>query len=268
MKVGLAGDWHGHGPAARDSIHLLRTVAPEIDTVYHLGDFGIWPGPYGAQYLDAVQGAYRRADARLYVTLGNHEDYSQISRLQLAQDGLMWVRPNVALFPRGFRWTLGGRTFVSLGGAPSVDFMMRQPHVDWWKEEMITEEEAQAVADAGYADIMLAHDAPDDGTRAVERIVADPLGIEYWGREGIAWARAGRRRMNLAYSGVKPKLFAHGHYHVADFTVKEDGRTFLALDMQNTRANLAVLDLDTWEITIVDPYLEHHRNGLYVGQQM
>jgi hypothetical protein len=254
VKVGLAGDWHGNGPAGRDSISLLRKVAPEIDAVYQLGDFGIWPGRYGTAFLDAVQGAYRRAGATCYVVPGNHEDYSQINQVPVSDDGLQWVRPNVALIPRGHRWELGGRTFVALGGAPSVDFRTRTPHVDWWKEEMITREEADAVASAGYADVMLAHDSPDGGTHAVQRIIDNPLGVQQWGHEGIAWARAGRMRMNLAYDGVRPRLFAHGHYHVADLAVKEDGRVFVSLNMNGTRSNLAVLDLDTYDVTLVDPY--------------
>lgn len=266
MKVGLAGDWHGNGPAARNSIYLLRKIDPEIDTVYHLGDFGIWPGRYGTEFLDAVQDTYQRAEAMMYVTLGNHEDYPQIASFESDENGVKWPRPNIGLLPRGFRWELGGCSFVSLGGAPSVDYTFRQRGVDWWPEEMITREEAQAVADGGYADIMLAHDSPDDGCRAVMRIIEDPQGVVNWGVEGIRWARVGRIQMNAAYAGVLPKLFAHGHYHVADFTVKDDGRTFLSLDMQNTRANLAVLDLDTLEITIVDPYQDDHHRGLYVGQ--
>ena len=270
VRIGLAGDWHGNRIDGPESIHRLRKVAPEIDTVYQLGDFGIWPGRYGTEFVDAVQGSYRRADAICYVTPGNHDDYSQINKVPVSDDGLQWIRPNVALIPRGHRWELGGRSFVSLGGAPSVDFTSRQPRISWWKEEMITKEEAQAVADAGYADIMLAHDSPDGGTRAVQRIIDDPMGVEYWGQEGIAWARVGRKRMNTAYYGVKPKLFAHGHYHTADFDPgnpeKGEG-AFLSLDMNGTRANLAVLDLETWEITIVDPYQTHHRAGLYPGHQ-
>lgn len=254
MKIGLAGDWHGFIQAGRDSISLIRRVAPDVDTVYQLGDFGIWPGQQGVQYVDAVQGAYRRAEARLYVVPGNHEDYSQIAKVPVSDDGYQWIRPNLALIPRGFRWELGGRSFVALGGAPSVDLMHRQPHVDWWKEEMITPEEAEAVASAGYADIMLTHDSPDGGTYAVQRIVDDPLGVHTWGREGIAWARAGRRRMNVAYAGVMPRFFAHGHYHVGDMRETEDGRVFLSLDMQRTRSNLAVLDLETYEVTVIDPY--------------
>jgi len=49
------------------------------------------------------------------------------------------------------RWTVGG---------PSVDLDVRSRHTDWWPEEMITDEDVAAVVGGGYADVMLADDAP------------------------------------------------------------------------------------------------------------
>jgi hypothetical protein len=63
--------------------------------------------------------------------------------------------------PRGARFTVVGRSFVSLGGAPSIDFETRVPGGDWWPTEMITYEDVAHVVAGGTADVMLTHDAPD-----------------------------------------------------------------------------------------------------------
>ena len=247
MIIGLAGDWHGNGRWAR---HVLESMAAAgVTVVEQLGDFGVWPGVQGQQYLDEVQGAARRAGITVYVTPGNHEDYDQINAMPVGDDGLQhWEgRPNIALRPRGMRWELGGRTFVSLGGAPSIDYQGRTEGVSWWKEEMITEEEALAVAEGGYADIMLAHDSPDGGTRRVQSIIANPSS---WSYAGLAYAKQGRALMNLAYMGVKPLLFAHGHYHVWDDSGEEDAVTrFLSLNADGFAGNGCLLDLDTLKVS-------------------
>ena len=39
--VGLAGDWHGNTDWAVMCLDLFKDQ--DISTIYHLGDFGVWP---------------------------------------------------------------------------------------------------------------------------------------------------------------------------------------------------------------------------------
>jgi hypothetical protein len=250
MIIGLAGDWHGNTLWAQNVLSSMKAFG--VTHVEQLGDFGVWPGVSGQRYLDAVQGAARRAGITVYVTEGNHEDYDQINAMPIGDDGLRrWEgRPNIALRTRGMRWELGGRSFVSLGGAPSIDFQHRQEGSSWWRAEMITEAQAYAVAEAGYADIMLAHDAPDGGTQRVQEIIDSPDADRYWSRAGLNYAKQGRTLMNLAFYGVKPALFAHGHFHVWDDTgPAEDGGTrFLSLNADGFAGAACLLDLETMKV--------------------
>lgn len=43
---------------------------------------------------------------------------------------------HVTVLPRGHRWEIAGRSFVSLGGAPSVDYLQpfRHQGESWWAE--------------------------------------------------------------------------------------------------------------------------------------
>lgn len=209
--VAVAGDWHGNTRWAVSVIEELGRVG--VRTILHLGDFGVWPGQSGEEYLGALRRALEENDQTIYVTLGNHEDYTQVAALPVGDDGLQWIRHNIAIFPRPFRFELGLHSVLSLGGAPSVDREFRKPYRSWWPEEMITEEMVQEAIAGGHADIMLAHDAPNGGTAAVERILSTGGG---WSKDSLAYAAEGRDLIDRVVYSVKPDAYFHGHYHVRD----------------------------------------------------
>jgi Icc-related predicted phosphoesterase len=250
-RIGLAGDWERDARWARGA--LAAFAGRGIEAVFHLGDFGIWPGGRGRQYLSEVDGTLRGHRQTLYLTPGNHDDYNQINELPALDDGLQWLTERIAVIPRGHRWTLGGRIWVSLGGAPSVDYPQRIEGETWWPEEAITDDDVQRVVDGGHADVMLCHDAPTPGTPAVERIIRTGGGWS-WTERGLRYAREGRARLTRAVDAVQPSLLVHGHYHVADaatVAVGDREREIVSLSANGQHGNLAVLDLaaDTlaWE---------------------
>lgn len=211
-RLGIVGDWHGNTRWAGHILESLRN--DDIKNIYSLGDYGVWPGTSGKHYLDTQQEMLRARDQVLWVTLGNHEDYTQINNIEEDHDGCKWIRPNICIFPRGYRFTIDGVSFMSLGGAPSIDYEFRSMYKSWWPEEMITEEEAAYAISGGSVDVMLAHDAPDRGTQRVQSIImSNPMG---WSRKALAYAAIGRERMTQVVQAVQPKVFFHGHYHVQD----------------------------------------------------
>ncbi|WP_166433036.1 metallophosphoesterase [Nesterenkonia salmonea] len=224
--VAIAGDWHANTSWAIRSLRHLHSLG--VREVFQLGDFGIWPGQKGIDYLDALQDLLEELGMRVVVTPGNHEDYYQIAQLPLEdQDdqeahagfeslgAVMWARERIALLPRGHRFTRRGWSFVSLGGAPSVDFEHRITGQSWWIEEMITDDDVAAVVAGEAADVMLTHDSPEPwhSTDMVAKIIQTPLGRS---AEVLAYAAEGRRRLDEAFQAVKPRVLAHGHYHVTD----------------------------------------------------
>lgn len=244
MLVGLAGDWHKDARSAAWAVDEL--VARGAKRIYQLGDFGVWPGEAGVRFLDAVEAVCVEHDVEVWAVPGNHDDYDQINTFPVGEDGLQRIRPHVVLIPRGHRWEQGGRTFVGLGGAPSIDFMGRTAGVDWWPTELITKEDVERTVAGGFADVMLAHDAPGDSTMKVRHIIAtNPMG---WSVSELAYAAMGRKMMDQAWEGVRPSIFAHGHYHVTDDTEEfRNGTRFLALHCNGKRGSIALLDLDTLE---------------------
>jgi hypothetical protein len=224
-----------------------------IRTLMHVGDFGVWPGVGGRAYVRTIEKACSRFGVTIFVTPGNHEDYDQIDALAHEDRGhdiaaVQWMSDHIALLPRGHRWTWNDRTFVSLGGAPSVDFEDRVPGREWWAAEMIALGDVERTVDGGYADVMLAHDGPDRPwqTRAVQSICAtNPQG---WSDTALAYAAIGRRRMTQAFLGVKPRLFVHGHYHVfdeAEVALPECNHTchIVSLNCDGGNGNVSLLNL-------------------------
>ena len=248
-EVALAGDWHGNTPWATFAIREVAGHNPDVREIFHLGDFGIWPGDGGKEYVRRVNEALVAARLRLFVTPGNHEDYTQIVDHE-GTDVPTWLQPfasNIFLMPRGYRMLRWGKSVVSLGGAPSVDFYMRRGGVSWWPEEMIRMTDLERLAPA---DVMLAHDSPDGGTEAVQAICNTPPHMSMWRESGLRYAQAGRELMNIAVEKVDPRLFVHGHYHVADERFDTElNRRYVSLNLDGEPGNLALLDFEDLGVT-------------------
>lgn len=116
---------------------------------------------------------------------------------------------------------------------------------------MIERDEAQSVADAGHADIMLTHDSPDSPwctPRVAEICATNPGG---WSHRAVSYAAVGRKRLTVAFEGVRPDLLVHGHYHLAEeAVVTHEGHRgrIVSLDMDGSGRNFALLN--TADLTI------------------
>ena len=123
------------------------------------------------------------------------------------------------MVPRGHRWELGGRTFLALGGAPSINRHRLTEGVDWWPSEVLLDEHVDAAVAAGPADVMLTHDSPGSPwcTPQVEAILRRNVRENPWAwpPEALAYAAEGLELTTRAVLGVRPRFLAHGHFHVA-----------------------------------------------------
>lgn len=250
--VGIAGDWHGNWRWAVACIDSFGKAG--IKSVFQLGDFGIWPGQRGEEYLGKLRRVLEDYDMTLYVTLGNHEDYDQVAAHEKDEQGIAWFRHNIAVLPRVYAFTHRSRNFLSLGGAPSIDKEYRTKGHDWWSQEMISDADAdlaiettEEFKDSGGVGVMFAHDAPDGGTLAVQRIIdGNPQG---WSRSAINYATEGRTRMNNVVYAVKPEVFLHGHYHVFDqgwisYGENQPPGIITSFNPDGMIGNIAIMDVD------------------------
>ena len=244
----VAGDWHGHMSWAR---RALRTLAEDgCATLMHVGDFGFFPGlRFGPQYLHAVDNAAGQCGITILVTAGNHDDHAVIDRL-IAQNGNQpaKIAEHIWVLPRGHRFTLGGRTIVSLGGAASIDFESRTEGGDWWREEVVTEADVAAATAGGPADILITHEAP---LEAINEIVLSRAGlgkfrhpqhIEEYSNESAV-------QVQRARDAIAPQLHFHGHWHIPGSQSFDGGREVVSLGMNAQPGNLARVSLGdlTWK---------------------
>jgi hypothetical protein len=244
-RIVVAGDWHGNTDWAVLVIRRLPQLlaAEPVRLLLHLGDFGIWPGSGGDQYLRAVSAALGQVGAELCFIDGNHEDFSQLALLagQSAPDGRVPVRPNIYHLPRGLRWEWHGRIWLACGGGVSLDRAARTEGTDWWPQEEITPRQEAAIIAGGYADVLVSHDCP----AGVGHTFGRPP--SWWAAADLARNQAHRERLQRIADLVRPRYLMHGHLHRAyqrdcDFGYGQVQVTGLAAD--GVLRNFAVLDTE------------------------
>jgi Calcineurin-like phosphoesterase len=214
MRILLAGDTHGNTTHVRYLIDVA--VDQGCDRIFQLGDFGAWEHMSdGRQFMDKVANYARKNAILVYFLDGNHDKTSLLLEKygnSPDHEGFLRVRNWIFYSPRGHRWVWDEVSFISLGGAYSVDKDYRikvleaqgsgKPERYWFPEEEMTDEDlARIILDnPGPVDVMLAHDKP--------RCSNPP-----WNRKDIPECWPNQDRLQMAVSLMTPAHFYHGHLH-------------------------------------------------------
>lgn len=245
-RVAVCGDWHRNLGWARMLSRALPSLASDVRTMLHLGD---WQMP--AAETDGIFA--ETSIKRIYVTLGNHEPWDQVVKAQnqYPREAIR-ISEIIWLLPRPMRMTIGGRRVLSLGGAASIDRQSRIEGLTWFPEEAITDQHVAAAIAGGPADLMLTHEGPA-GTpvRPVREILR--TNPHRWPPAALEASAASRARITEVWDAVRPELLAHGHMHVAAGGRAEDGRRVASLGRDGQNGNLALLDMKT--LTMAVPHL-------------
>jgi Calcineurin-like phosphoesterase len=244
----IAGDWHGNWRWGSSQLHAMRSMLPEPDPliVLHLGDWGVWPG---SEFTERMGWLAKELHMKIFVTPGNHEDYTQIkSRRYWSADGIRSARP-VTVLDRGTRWQWHGRTWLSVGGAASADQRRRLLGLSWWPEEELTDEEVTQITADGPADVLLTHDVGSAVPLDLGPWPAD------WGEEARAKCLAHREREQRLADGVKPSHWWHGHYHQYkrhDIEMSHDIVRVTGLSLDGASGNWAIVNARTMQLEYVN----------------
>jgi hypothetical protein len=243
--IAFAGDWHGNGVWAAQTLARLHHEYPQVRTVLHAGDFGIMPGLVSAGYMDAVDAASEENQIdRILVTPGNHENWTALHARFIENQGsaIRWT-PRVWVLPRSYRFRIGSRTFLSFGGAASVDYEFRVRGVDWWPAEIPDRINVDDAISGGPVDVMVSHETINGGTPKVElMLAANPQG---WSVEALGYSAMSRARVTTVWDHVSPAVLVHGHMHLNDTITLPDGRQVISLGCDEAPGNIGVLQLDT-----------------------
>lgn len=245
-RVAIVGDWHGNMNWVQTVLPRIRRQTP-VRTLLHLGDFGVWPGRDGIDMLSACDYWAKKAGIeRILVTIGNHDDHAQLDARWMGTPGeMLQLSDRVFVLPRPFGFRLGGRTFLSLGGAVSIDREHRTEGTDWWPGEAITDQQVAAAIGIGHVEIMLAHETINGGTAASEAILQRNPG---WGLDALADSSWSRAQATRVWEAVKPDLFFHGHMHVIDERTCDTGQRIYSVGKEHTAGNVLFLNLNDLSI--------------------
>ena len=271
-RVAVVGDLHGNQGAASSAVRYAALRGAQL--VVQLGDFGWWPTrrrtprkPYGEGFTVWVERVCRQYGLRLLWVRGNHEHHPMLveeRREHVGEDEVWWLHEHVGHWPDGLVLDIGGRRWLAVGGAHSVDQSFRTLGVDHFDSETLSETEIDAIARAGHmdVDVVVAHEAPigvpflrqrlrqylppyrrADGqvsvssSRQVER-----LGEATWPVDDLNAADDYQRRLRRIFDGqVRHREFDdtlgrlcaggvwfHGHHHIA-YTDTLNSRAIIGL---------------------------------------
>jgi len=257
-RYGIAGDWHGNKPWAVERINDFANAG--ITEVLHLGDFGLFSDPEGIDYLRTLNDVCAASSITLLVTMGNHDNYVMYDAMETHTDGDYdgWKFDpefyNILYATRGQRWEREGVSFVSLGGANSIDRYGRIEGYNWWSDEQIGYGDVYRTREGGYADVMITHEAPE-GVQLTDTHRSD----DKWKARDVEYANQSRASMRQAVDGVKPGILFHGHYHyLLDVTTTLDdgeGNAYdlhsIGLDKDNCDNNIGILELPSMKFEII-----------------
>jgi hypothetical protein len=244
MRILFVGDTHGNATWWRN---VVRPTASAIaaDGIIQVGDFGFWPT--GRHFIDAAADT----DPPVWWIDGNHEHHHELAKW--AADARrttgagpfdpLPMRGALTYLPRGARLELAGTQIAALGGARSIDRLIRRPGLGWFPGEAISDDDIAAVAAGGRADVLVTHDT-FDGYR-IPGLPPVELLSHAWQAERPA-CEAHRSQVGRAVDAVRPRLVVHGHYHTRyHMTVERSwGQVRVeGLDRDGTDEAMIVVDL-------------------------
>lgn len=266
-KILVAGDWHGNWQWAKKMIDVA--VAEDIDTIYQVGDFGIWPGAAGSEYLLILsryllkQTKKTGKNKRIVWTPGNHEDYNQIDEwvrtLIPNEDGHIEIAPNIFYAGKVNSWTWYGKRFASVGGAASIDRRSRKLNESWWAQEVLTPKEIEKAKNLGRIDYLFTHDCP---TMHPFNFLMEHLD-----------SAIHRQHMTEIARELEPEAWFHGHYHYPaqySFYHGTGSTQVYSLDADNRAAydpslkrHTVVLDVESGVVSSIDKLFNWHAKRFY-----
>lgn len=258
MRLLLAGDTHGDVQSVMHKIDMA--VKHGVQRIVVLGDFGLWWGFEGVQFLDTINSMLNKANRQLFAIPGNHENHELWDALYEhgpKSRGWAYARTNVLLAPKVLDFVWGGKQFVVAGGAVSIDKQWRLEHERdtgkriWSKNEQLKDEQVDEILATRFnktsngkgglkVDYLLTHDC-SNMTPWKGRLKPD---FE---------SQIHRQRIDRVLRGIQPVTHFHGHMHDRydwmNLTGDDHWTQTYGLECNRDKDSWGILDLETDEFT-------------------
>lgn len=159
--------WLCTGDCHQDYAKLF-TLAERVDLTYDdyiiiLGDMGLFWRKDRSDSNLLIEKLEEMVKCNIWFIDGNHENFDLLNQLPIDEQGFRIVSPHIRWIPRGTVFMANGKRCLAIGGADSVDKFRRTPHLSWWKEEQITQEEVSKIITENkdkHFDYVFSHAAP------------------------------------------------------------------------------------------------------------
>lgn len=237
-QLAICGDWHANTQFAVSTLRAINYSDPQVDTIFHLGDFGY---RFERDYTDAVSHALCEYGMTLYFIDGNHDNHEYLAQLDKTHDGMGVVADRIYHVPRGHTWRKDRLTVLAMGGAYSIDKMYRTQGVSWWPQEVIAYSEVRRALEGPELsyDMLFSHDAPIEAP--VKRSSAykdDPF------------TRTNQEYLQMLVGYMDIKTVVHGHWHQR-YNAVISGVHYIGLDcdVMSWKYNTMFVDTVTKDIT-------------------
>lgn len=187
-KILITGDIHADFSKLNIIINKKKP-----DIVYCCGDFGYWPNH--PRIFNSA--SIKPQGSKIYWCDGNHEDHWSLAARDSDE-----IFHNVFYMPRGSVMSLpDGRNVMFMGGADSIDKVVRTEGVDWFREEVISQKDLFNLPDIEI-DILITHTCPSELVEELRQFRTEK----------------DLEPSNLAISTLleiyKPKYLFFGHWHI------------------------------------------------------
>lgn len=149
------GDTHG---SMKNFFYNCKIYKLENKVVFHVGDFGAGFQKNCKEWLQLINDELAEKNIIMYVIRGNHDD-------PIFFNG-DYINTNLKLMPDYTTVTVGDRRFLLVGGAISVDRIIRrtehlsQGYITWWEDEEFVLNKRKLAQYKGITDV-ITHSAPN-----------------------------------------------------------------------------------------------------------
>lgn len=224
MRILVLGDTHCDTHCDTKFINEFvnpLAVKSECDVIIQVGDFGFWPAMMMGDHKHSYRGfapfieACDNLPVPIYFLAGNHENHDALdlaeSRSLLVDE--VFISSNVIYRPTGATWEWDGVRCLAVGGAHSIDKEYRTTGIDWFPQELITDEQETKASSVGKVDVIFSHDAPAN----VDLYPHFPDQARgFWVEPQT---EINRRKLQNIIDATEPSRVYHGHWHL-DYTDK------------------------------------------------
>lgn len=144
MKWFVTGDIHGDLDRIYNWINRMNFNNFNIN-IFIAGDAGICWRKDKKDLKEIIQFHEENYNFHIWFTDGNHENFDILKSYEPDEYGIIHLSPHIHYTPRGTGLLIqiddGIKSILCCGGADSIDKFRRIPHLNWWADETITQDD-------------------------------------------------------------------------------------------------------------------------------